>query len=542
MTRPIRFCATLLLFLAACHPRVKSSSDTSASSVATGFTQGPVLYNPGANGTAPGDSYTRVIRLAHQADATANGRLLSTFEFFAAPQFPIYESRDDGRSWTASPISTVSEVQPGFRMAWQPDLFELPQAVGNLPAGAILVAGTSLADNPFRQRLQLYVSLDQGHTWAFRSTIAESDPGLPGGLWEPNVQLSADGRVVVYYSSEQHSGQGFNQLLAHRVSPDGGQTWGGEFFDVAVPGGAMRPGMAVVKRLPSGTYLMSFEYVGSGPGNPAHVKRSADGLDWGNPADPGAIIGAAHGAYIGATPYITWVPAGGPAGMVVASAQNSLGSKYPGPRLLFNTSDGVGPWEEMGPPVMWKGGNDHAGWSQGMIATADGQSILQLVSSDIGGGTNEILYGRATLPSANIVAGGVYTLSNGASGNCIDVNGGSRSAGLVMQQYLCNGMPAQQFRMDPLGNGSYRLTNIASELALTHNETRKSGTKVVQQPAGAGQGFFIKPRADGAFDIVTTGTGLAIDINGGANDLNAPVQLWSPTGATAQGFRFWRIR
>lgn len=45
---------------------------------------------------------------------------------------------------------------------------------------------------------------------------------------------------------------GYNQLLAHKVSPDGGRTWGEEKIDVAFPGGRLRPGMPVVAALPRG--------------------------------------------------------------------------------------------------------------------------------------------------------------------------------------------------------------------------------------------------------------------------------------------------
>ena len=94
----------------------------------------------------------------------------------------------------------------------------------------------------------MYVSTDGGKSWRYRSSIVQGG-GRPEdkdnkGVWEPNVHLLDDGRLVAYYSSEQHKGEGYNQLLAHKVSADGGRSWGREVWDVAIPGGVQRPGMA----------------------------------------------------------------------------------------------------------------------------------------------------------------------------------------------------------------------------------------------------------------------------------------------------------
>ena len=75
-------------------------------------------------------------------------------------------------------------------------------------------------------------------------------------------RVTPDGKLICFYSDERRAaGSGYNQLLAHKVSPDGGRTWGEEKIDVAFPGGRLRPGMPVVAALPRGRFIMVYEMV-----------------------------------------------------------------------------------------------------------------------------------------------------------------------------------------------------------------------------------------------------------------------------------------
>lgn len=359
---------------------------------------GRVLFHPPPNAKAPATSYTRVIRLAH--NASANGRLLATFEYHGAGGFPIYESRDDGRTWSAAPIAmvrgTVHNPASGWRYEWQPALYELPAPAGDLPAGTILLAGNDVNFADVQNNaLQLYASTDLGRSWSFRGTI-ESSPPHGGGVWEPEIAY-INGQLVVFYSSERHKNRGYNQLLAHRTSLDGGRSWSAETFDVAVADSVQRPGMAVVSRLPSGAYVMTFE-VCPRDRCPAHIKRSADGLHWGNPADVGQPVRTRGGIILAGTPYNTWTPAGGLTGAVVVSAHDEAGVS--GRRvLLVSTDPALRTWRAIPAPVQWQGGNDHASWSAAVIPTADGRGLLELVSSAFGDGSrNEIRYARMPFP------------------------------------------------------------------------------------------------------------------------------------------------
>ena len=369
---------------------------------------------------APGIGYASAVKLAHQPAAGDNGRLLLVYEPSDPGNVPLFESRDDGDSFTR--IGTVDESahrgDTSWALRWQPHLSELPRSSGDLPAGTLMLAANAIRrDGSGRitdQDLQLYASRDGGRTWTYRSSIVrgggQPSDRLNKGVWEPYIVVLDDGRMVVFYSTEQHKAQGFNQLLAHRVSSDGGRTWGKEVFDVALPGGVERPGMAIVERIPGRGYAMVYENIdNTAVQSPAgarngqvHIKFSRDGLDWGAPDDRGTPIQTASGAWPAACPTIRWLPGETPDGVIVVAAQRAGGGGDSGGRTFYwNADGGRGPWWEAGAPVRKRTGNIHAGWTQAMVMREDGR-LLHVTSSSTANApapddTNEILFASAPL-------------------------------------------------------------------------------------------------------------------------------------------------
>ncbi|HEY0661672.1 MAG TPA: exo-alpha-sialidase [Lysobacter sp.] len=363
---------------------------------------------------APGIGYASAVRLAHQAD-DGNGRVLLVYEPSGPGDIPLYESRDDGDRWQR--IGEIRETahKDGARWAlrWQPHLSELARASGDLPAGTLLLAANAIrrdgGDRITDQDLQLYASRDGGKTWTYRSSIVKGG-GQPSdrlnkGVWEPYIVVLDDGRMVVYYSSEQHKARGFNQLLAHKVSTDGGRSWGKEVFDVALPGGVERPGMAIVERVPGRGYAMVYENIdntGGARNGQVHIKFSRDGLDWGAADDRGTPIQTASGAWPAACPTIRWLPGETEAGVLVVAAQRAGGGGDAGGRTFYwNADGGRGPWWEAEAPVRKRTGNIHAGWTQAMLMRGDGR-LLHVTSSSTANApapddTNEILHAAAPL-------------------------------------------------------------------------------------------------------------------------------------------------
>lgn len=365
-----------------------------------------------ATGThlAAGTGYPSVVRLSHQPDHSANGRLLLVFERKGVDGVPLYESLDDGAQWQFME-NVTDQAHRGDRhwqLRWEPNITEMSRDSGPLKTGTLLLAANATGDDAHgrlvSEDLQLYASTDQGHSWRYRGSIVRGG-GNPSdkdnkGVWEPNVHILDDGRMVAYYSSEQHKAEGYNQLLAHKVSLDGGRTWGVEKIDVAIAGGVERPGMAVVGRMPDGRYVMTYEDIDGPQNGHVYMKFSADGLDWGNPHDRGTPVETEAGAWPAASPIVQWLPVGGKDGVLVVLAERAGGGGDPGGRSMYWNNDlGRGPWWEAPAPVQKLTGNIHAGWTQALLLKKNGQ-LLQVTSSSSpddpsNPDVNEILYASA---------------------------------------------------------------------------------------------------------------------------------------------------
>ncbi len=192
----------------------------------------------------------------------------------------ISRSTDRARTWT-----TLAEVREAGRTLDNGELVWLPD-------GTLLLAMRSLIPNQ-SYRLPVYASHDGGRTWSYRSTVdaIEGETARQGrGLWEPDFWVLEDGRLVVTYSNEKHSG--YSQLISLRVSHDSGVSWGPESWAVTPPRGSnLRPGMSQMTRLANGDYLLAYEVVNSGRAD-VHVKFSPDGVTW--PAGPGERVPCQH--------------------------------------------------------------------------------------------------------------------------------------------------------------------------------------------------------------------------------------------------------
>lgn len=291
--------------------------------------------------------YPRVIRLQHSG--AANGRIIAGVVTFAdgAGHGAIFQSTDDGRSFDR--IGTVSD--PGAaRGLCCATLYELPQQVGELPAGTLIWSASVGQDAGAERRMTLPVwsSQDHGRTWTYESTIATS-PNF-GGLWEPEFTVSEDGRLVMFVSDESQQPM-HSQTLVLSVSSDV-KTWTPLRNVVAADDPELRPGMPVVRRIPGGDYLMSYEICGPGQGCRHMVRRSTDGLDWGTPNDLGRPIRAHGDWHFRHAPTISWYDDGTGNGRLLAVGQ-----------MLYN-GDGTVAAEGNGSTVFVNGAAPESRWQQ----------------------------------------------------------------------------------------------------------------------------------------------------------------------------------
>jgi hypothetical protein len=346
-----------------------------------------------------GASYPRVLQL--KSYAPGKGQLLATYS--RRGPMPIYRSTDNGDTF-----QFFSEIK-GLR--GQPTLYELPVKMGEFPAGTIMAAAGEEQADPTKRMLGCYNSSDGGKTWQYLSTFAVGGPGRydpndragislqQNPVFDPYLYADAAGRLVVYFSDERDKKNGYSQLLDHRVSNDGGRTWGDLVYDVAIADGLTRPGMAIVTRAGNGKFYMVYEMVGM-PGraleprsNVVHFKVSDDGDNWGDFKQYGTLIQDRWRQFPWATPYIVWSPWPAPNGTLLVTGRAIM--RYDlgqvGNGMMINRKNGEGLWTLIETPIQYTPGP--GGYSQTMIPLGDGREILQMVPVD-----GRIQYSKFKLP------------------------------------------------------------------------------------------------------------------------------------------------
>ncbi|WP_247004427.1 IclR family transcriptional regulator domain-containing protein [Halosolutus gelatinilyticus] len=378
---------------------------------------GNVLYSPPEWAPVPGAMYPRVARL--DRDGGDGTTLLATFECYETtgktgtdePYFPIYRSTDDGRTW--SRFSELRDTQRGWGLRYQPMLFEAPRRIGPWDAGTVFAVSNSIPNDRSRTSIDLYASEDGGRNWSYVSTVAAGGKAVPGRgespVWAPELAVDADGNLVCYFSDARHSDDGYNRLIGHRVSKDGGRTWEPETFDVAIADDESTPGMPTITTLPTGRYLLTYFIGGPKHGGSVFVKTSPDGREWGAPADAGSPVRADDGRQFIEGPYATWVPYGGEDGTILVAGKTLRDrNRNPVPEsgtVLLASTDltGRGPWKPISAPLWYddelETGHRSVGWTTALLPSADGTSLLQLTSTYTGHGKTEIRYARAPLES-----------------------------------------------------------------------------------------------------------------------------------------------
>ena len=255
-------------------------------------------------GTLNSSLSPRILELKHQSTSANNGRLLATFECNRLPKsdaalvaekwkngenfnadlssFPIYESIDGGATWGAGdtekparggnylPVGYVQNQDStngvtGMRNC--PELFEMPETIGDLAEGTILCAGNSIeagtngcaadVSQSNTTYLDLCVSTDVGRTWEHHSSIAGPFTGAcklnSDTAWEPFFFVW-DHQLYCFYSDE-----GFDSTNAQNLSYAvyNGSKWEGPF--VVVQSNSKRPGMPILAQLENGQFMMVYE-------------------------------------------------------------------------------------------------------------------------------------------------------------------------------------------------------------------------------------------------------------------------------------------
>ncbi len=503
---------------------------------------GDILYSPDLNTYPNGTAgYPRAIRLDH--DGSPNQTMLATFAkggHNAPTSLPIYRSLDGGASWTQ--ISTVVSNTPGWDLE-APTLFEVPRTISGLNQGDLLAAGTAWQVGDYTtQKIEVFHSSDGGLTWQYRSNCTQTagEPNSWGhGIWEPTFLVADDGTLACFISDERPSGTPTNnQVIGHYTSNDGGVTWSSSFtFDVSFPAdNLLRPGMQTFAELPDGRYVMSYEMCRDAT-DPDHacevyIKFSDDGLNWGVPGDAGTLVRTSDDRELLHTPYIAWLPSGGPDGTLIISGQrvvagptgNKTVLEESGSVLFANTNLGVGEWVEITAPVTVNPTGGYGtgvascpGYSTPMIPREDGTSFVYFAATWLGTGNQcELRFGLGSLP---VVSGQI----GGPGGKCLDVDTNTAANGNRAQLWDCGNATGQRWSV--YADGSIRAfgrcLDVDAQGTANHTpvqlwECNGSGA---QQWVHQSDGSLLNPQSGRCLDVpmgnTANGTKLEIyDCNG----------------------------
>lgn len=344
--------------------------------------------------------YPRVIRLAHSG--RANGRIIASAVTFEGSTGigAIFQSTNQGRSFTR--VGGVADPGAAKGLCCS-TLFELPRPVGHLRAGTLLWSASVGQDagDSRRMTLPLWASTDHGRTWSKLAQVAVS-PNF-GGLWEPELTVARDGRLVLFVSDESQQPT-HSQVLAASTSRDG-RHWSPLSNVVAAADPDLRPGMPVVRRAPDGTYLMSYEVCGGAQACRQHLRRSLDGIHWGDPKNLGTTLATADGQYFDHSPTISWYPDGTLGGkwltigqmLYGADGQTATGS---GATILSNRTGALGTWRASAAPVRinqpWD--NYCPNYSSSLLPMPERGTVLELATGYDSTGTCTTYFATGRLP------------------------------------------------------------------------------------------------------------------------------------------------
>ncbi|HXR73116.1 RICIN domain-containing protein [Actinocrinis sp.] len=538
-----------------------------------------------------------------------SGRLVASFELSTVPAsgsaagqtLPVYKSDDDGTSWqqlsqVKAPAYLSSDPRYAkYTSAWtNPYLYVLPQSVGNLRAGTLLLAAVVSGDDQYYlehkaadpnwvpsndgdradMAIALYASTSQGTDWKFLNIITTG--GWQGGsagaigsnvstantyrevdpVWEPYL-LAYNGKLIAYYSDENDyvgyntatgaptidpdnatAADSHGQILAHRTWTGTNAPWSGAVVDV------------------SGTTLSldaGKTEIGGGRPGMTNVAPTSDGKwlltfeFWG---------GGDNVRYKVARDPLHFYSVGGPDGMGISTLPVTAGSRtlsqggspvlvrLAGGRLAFNAANSgdiwvnasgstTGSWTEYQTTVP-------AGYSRNLTYDArTGQVVI--VGNQ---GTSTIIYADVDLGHS---AGKYYQIINkltgqviGTHNNTTDANLGNGNAPDVELEPVASAAnpDTQLWHVVTKADGNVTLLNKSGGRAAeiwTGNATagQQIGQWVDNTPAGL---WTLIKLADGNVEFQSTGNP-SLYLTGASTDAHLTLQA-----ATSDGSQEWQLK
>ncbi|MFD4509415.1 RICIN domain-containing protein [Streptomyces sp. NPDC058457] len=499
-----------------------------------------------------------------------NGRLVASFEKSTVPAsgsadgqtLPVYKSDDDGTTWQSlSEVKAPAYLSSDTKYAkytsnWtNPYLYVLPQDVGNLKQGTLLLASVVSGDDYYYKEhkaadstwtptndgdrkdvaIALYSSTDNGATWKVENVVATG--GWQGGsagavgqnfssantnhqvdpVWEPYLMVYK-GKLVCYYSDENDY-TGFDattgvatldpandtatdsqgQILVHRTWDGQAAQWSDPVVDIA----------GLTQDMGSGK-----SEIGGGRPGMTNVVRTTDGKwmityeYWGGGANTRYQIasnpleffkGSATGTGVNSLPVDT-------GSHTLATGGSPVLIRLPGGRLVYNAAGSASVWvDQTGrSDGTWKEyqTTSKAGYSRNLQYVDDTGRLVILNNQ----GTSTIAYAETDLGNS---AGTYYQLVNRKTDQVIGTGNKTNDANLG------NGDVPDVRLEDPgsAANTDTQFWHVVTEPGGGTTLLNKSGGRAAAIWTGsatAGQkiGQWVDNSSTGSWNLVKTSDGL----------------------------------
>jgi len=148
----------------------------------------------------------------------------------------------------------------------------------------------------------------------------------------------------------------------------------------------------------------------------------------------------------------------------------------------------------------------------------------------------------ASALSSTVALQANYTLVRQDSGKCLDVTGAGAGNGTSIEQWTCNGLNNQLFRVDDAGGGNVRLVDQNTQKCVDVNGSGTAdGTKIQLWDCNgtAAQAYAVEDTAGGYARIRNVNSDKCLDVGNSSTADGAMVQLWTCNASAAQN---WQVR
>ncbi len=242
-----------------------------------------------------GSQYARLVQLKNGtwlAGYTIAGNKGYAKDSTGGLKLQISKSEDNGKHWTT--LSTISDKGRDLDNA---QMIQLPDGV------VLLTCRSVRWQESYRLPVYQSKDQGKSWQYLSTIDANEGQPGTLGhpdkGIYEPHFYMLGDGRLSVMYANEKHVTEtpSYSQIISEKISADIGKTWGEEIWVAYEEGhNASRPGMSVWTKMKNGNYIVVYEVCG--PENcRIYHKESKDGINW--PVGLGSLIaGQSNAPYL----------------------------------------------------------------------------------------------------------------------------------------------------------------------------------------------------------------------------------------------------